>query len=159
MTRPVVANDSLPKHNDPIRVRAPGIVVDAPAVGRLREFLVVDQNQDRLQARLEAARQDRFLKLLVAQLNSQDPMNPMDNAQMTSQIAQLNTVTGIEDLNKTVGSVLSQMSSMQALQGATMVGHDVLVPGSKLSVADGVATGVFDLAVPADNVTVEIRTA
>ena len=39
--------------------------------------------------------QDRFLKLLVAQLNNQDPMNPMDNAQMTSQIAQINTVTGI----------------------------------------------------------------
>ena len=105
------------------------------------------------------ATQDRFLKLLVAQLNSQDPMNPMDNAQMTSQIAQLNTVTGIEALNTTVNSVLSQMSSMQMLQGANMVGHDVLVPGSRLSVDDGVGTGVFDLAVPADSVTVEIRTA
>ena len=42
-----------------------------------------------------ASSQDRFLKLLVAQLNNQDPMNPMDNAQMTSQIAQINTVTGI----------------------------------------------------------------
>ena len=42
-----------------------------------------------------AAAQDRFLKLLVAQLNNQDPMNPLDNAQMTSQIAQINTVTGI----------------------------------------------------------------
>ena len=105
------------------------------------------------------ATQDRFLKLLVAQLNSQDPMNPMDNAQMTSQIAQLNTVTGIETLNTTVNTVLSQMASMQMLQGATMVGHDVLVPGSQLSVDDGVGTGVFDLAVPADAVTVEIRTA
>ncbi|HPW83568.1 MAG TPA: flagellar hook capping FlgD N-terminal domain-containing protein, partial [Rhodoferax sp.] len=37
--------------------------------------------------------QDRFLKLLVAQLNNQDPMNPMDNAQMTSQMAQINTVS------------------------------------------------------------------
>ncbi|MBX9833033.1 MAG: flagellar hook assembly protein FlgD, partial [Burkholderiaceae bacterium] len=46
--------------------------------------------------------QDRFLKLLVAQLNNQDPMNPLDNAQMTSQIAQINTVTGIQQLNETV---------------------------------------------------------
>ena len=46
-----------------------------------------------------AAAQDRFLKLLVAQLNNQDPMTPMDNAQMTSQIAQINTVTGIQQLN------------------------------------------------------------
>jgi autotransporter-associated beta strand protein len=41
-----------------------------------------------------AESQDRFLKLLVAQLNNQDPMNPMDNAQMTTQMAQINTVTG-----------------------------------------------------------------
>ena len=47
-----------------------------------------------------AAAQDRFLKLLVAQLNNQDPMNPMDNAQMTSQMAQINTVTGIQQLNR-----------------------------------------------------------
>jgi flagellar basal-body rod modification protein FlgD len=105
------------------------------------------------------ATQDRFLKLLVAQLNSQDPMNPMDNAQMTSQIAQLNTVTGIETLNTTVTSMLSQMASMQTLQGASMVGRDVLVPGSGLQVTDGVGRGSFDLGVAADSITVEIRTA
>ncbi|MEG0141807.1 MAG: flagellar hook capping FlgD N-terminal domain-containing protein, partial [Comamonas sp.] len=49
--------------------------------------------------------QDRFLKLLVAQLNNQDPMNPMDNAQMTSQMAQINTVTGIQQLNQTMQSM------------------------------------------------------
>ena len=43
--------------------------------------------------------QDRFLKLLVAQMQNQDPLNPMDNAQVTSQMAQINTVSGIEKLN------------------------------------------------------------
>ncbi|KQP13753.1 flagellar hook assembly protein FlgD [Pseudorhodoferax sp. Leaf267] len=104
------------------------------------------------------ATQDRFLKLLVAQLNSQDPMNPMDNAQMTSQIAQLNTVTGIETLNATVTGMLSQLASLQTLQGATMVGRDVLVPGSRVAVADGVGRGSFDLGGAADAVKVEIRT-
>ena len=42
---------------------------------------------------------DRFLKLLVAQMQNQDPLNPMDNAQVTSQMAQINTVTGIDKLN------------------------------------------------------------
>ena len=42
---------------------------------------------------------DRFLKLLVAQMKNQDPLNPMDNAQVTSQMAQINTVTGIDKLN------------------------------------------------------------
>ena len=103
--------------------------------------------------------QDRFLKLLVAQLNNQDPMNPLDNAQMTSQIAQLNTVTGIENLNATVTGMLSQLASMQTLQGASMVGHDVLVSGSGATVADGAARGSFDMASSADSVKVEVRSA
>jgi flagellar basal-body rod modification protein FlgD len=105
------------------------------------------------------ATQDRFLKLLVAQLNSQDPMNPMDNAQMTSQIAQLNTVTGIETLNATVTGMISQLASLQTLQGANMVGREVLVEGSGLSVADGVGRGSFDLGAAADTAKIEIRTA
>lgn len=42
--------------------------------------------------------QDRFLKLLVTQMKNQDPLNPLDNAQVTSQLAQINTVNGIEKL-------------------------------------------------------------
>jgi len=62
--------------------------------------------------------QDRFLKLLVAQLNNQDPMNPMDNAQMTTQIAQINTVSGIQQLNDTIKTLAAQYTSMQVMQGA-----------------------------------------
>ena len=39
----------------------------------------------------EAGAEDRFLKLLVAQMQNQDPLNPMDNAQVTSQMAQIQT--------------------------------------------------------------------
>lgn len=42
-----------------------------------------------------AEQEDRFLKLLTTQLRNQDPLNPMDNAQMTSQLAQMSTVSGI----------------------------------------------------------------
>ena len=60
--------------------------------------------------------QSRFMKLLVAQMQNQDPLNPMDNAQMTSQIAQLQTVSGINQLNTTVQSLLSNYQSVQQLQ-------------------------------------------
>ncbi|HQY08681.1 MAG TPA: flagellar hook capping FlgD N-terminal domain-containing protein, partial [Burkholderiaceae bacterium] len=43
---------------------------------------------------------DRFLKLLVTQMQNQDPLSPMDNAQVTSQMAQINTVSGIEKVNE-----------------------------------------------------------
>lgn len=47
--------------------------------------------------------QDRFLKLLVTQLQTQDPLNPLDNEAVTSQMAQISTVQGIEKLNKNHG--------------------------------------------------------
>ena len=83
--------------------------------------------------------QDRFLKLLVAQLNNQDPMNPMDNAQMTSQMAQINTVTGIQQVNETLKSMATQFSSLQVMQGTSMVGRDVLIEGNTLSPSAGIA--------------------
>jgi len=103
-----------------------------------------------------AEMQDRFLKLLVAQINSQDPLNPMDNAQMTTQMAQINTVNGIQELNTTMKSMAAQFTSMQVLQGAALVGHDVLIGGSQLVLQDGVGRGAIDLEGNADNVRVEI---
>ena len=100
--------------------------------------------------------QDRFLKLLVAQLNNQDPMNPMDNAQMTSQMAQINTVSGIQQVNETLKTIGSQFTAMQLLQGTGMIGHDVLLQSNTLSVSAGKAAGAIDLAGNADKVTVQV---
>lgn len=102
---------------------------------------------------------DRFLKLLVAQMQNQDPLNPMDNAQVTSQMAQINTVTGIEKLNTTVEGLTSQFVQMQALQGASLVGRDVIVPGNVLDIAEGTGQGGFALTSAADAVKVEILSA
>ena len=101
---------------------------------------------------------DRFLKLLVAQMKNQDPLNPMDNAQVTSQMAQINTVTGIDKLNATVAGLSSQFMQMQVMQGASLVGHDVIVPGNKLDIdaTTGVGQGGFEIQTPADAVKVEI---
>jgi flagellar basal-body rod modification protein FlgD len=107
----------------------------------------------------EAGSEDRFLKLLVAQMQNQDPMNPLDNAQVTSQMAQINTVSGIDKLNKTVAGLNSQLVQLQALQGVTLVGRDVTVAGDRLSVADGVGVGGFELTAAADSVKVEILNA
>jgi flagellar basal-body rod modification protein FlgD len=104
----------------------------------------------------EAGSQDRFLKLLVTQLQNQDPLAPMDNAQLTSQIAQINTVSGIATLNTSVQQLSSQFLQLQSLQGASLVGKDVIVAGNRLDIADGVAQGGFELASTADAVKVEV---
>ncbi|MEY4428859.1 MAG: hypothetical protein RLZZ182_1548 [Pseudomonadota bacterium] len=100
---------------------------------------------------------DRFLKLLVTQMQNQDPMNPMDNAQVTSQMAQINTVTGIEKLNTTLGTMSSNFTQMQMLQGVALVGHQVQVEGNKLFVdSDGVGSGGFNLAGSASSVQIDV---
>ena len=103
-----------------------------------------------------AGSQDRFLKLLVTQMQNQDPLSPMDNAQLTTQIAQINTVTGIDKLNTSVEGLSGQFVQMQALQGAALVGRDVVVPGNVLDITNGVGQGGFELGAPADNVKVEV---
>lgn len=102
------------------------------------------------------ASQDRFMKLLVAQLKNQDPMNPMDNAQMTSQMAQINTVTGIQQVNETLKSMATQFSSLQVLQATSMVGRNVLVASNTLTRSAGMASGAVDLASKADTVKIDI---
>ena len=101
---------------------------------------------------------ERFLKLLVAQMQNQDPLSPMDNAQVTSQMAQINTVTGIEKLNGTVQGLSSQFMQLQAVQGAALVGRDVIVPGNRIDIdpKTAIGQGGFELAGPADAVKVEI---
>ena len=103
--------------------------------------------------------QDRFLKLLVTQLKNQDPLNPLDNAQMTSQLAQMSTVSGIEKLNSTLSSLVDDLASTQSMQAASMIGKSVLVPGSQMMLTDGQGFAGVNLASAADRVTVKILDA
>ena len=94
---------------------------------------------------------------MVAQLANQDPLNPMDNAELTSQMAQINTVSGIQQLNATLSSMSSQFSGLQALQSTSLIGKLAVVNGSQLGYSeDGMAQGGVLLSGPAESVLVEI---
>jgi flagellar basal-body rod modification protein FlgD len=104
-----------------------------------------------------AAQQDTFLKLLVTQMQNQDPLNPMDNSQMTSQIAQLNTVQGINKLNTTVAALQTQLQASQNLQSTSFIGRTVLAPGSSLSLTNGSAQMGVDLTSASDSTMIQIK--
>jgi flagellar basal-body rod modification protein FlgD len=106
-----------------------------------------------------AEQSDRFMKLLVAQMQNQDPLNPMDNAQVTTQMAQISTVSGLDKLNTTVNGLNGQFVQLQAMQSAGLIGHDVAVEGNSLRVTDGTGDGGFELSGAAKNVKVEIQNA
>lgn len=103
--------------------------------------------------------QDMFLKLLVTQMRNQDPLNPLDNAEVTSQMAQLSTVSGIDKLNATLEALGNSMIASQSMQAASMIGHVVMVPGSGIELANGNGMGAVDLTQPADSLSVTITDA
>ena len=100
--------------------------------------------------------QDRFMTLLVTQMKNQDPLNPMDNAQVTSQLAQLSTVTGINKMNDSLEAFMANMQSAQTLQASNLIGHEVLVAGNGINF-DG-TTGYFGVELPTstDELTITI---
>jgi flagellar basal-body rod modification protein FlgD len=101
--------------------------------------------------------QDRFLKLLVTQMQNQDPLNPMDNAQVTTQLAQISTVSGVDKLNETLNTMSSSFLAAQSLQASGLIGRSVLAPGNDVMLQTGVGAGGIQLTQPADQVTVTIR--
>ena len=100
---------------------------------------------------------DRFLKLLVAQMKNQDPLNPLDNAEVTTQMAQISTVSGIEKMNRSIEQMLGSFNQNQAMQATGLIGREVVLEGSGLRLdAEGKGGGAFQLAGAADKVTVDI---
>lgn len=103
--------------------------------------------------------QNRFLTLLVAQLENQDPLNPLQNTEITNQLAQMNTVSGIERLNLTLNSLVESLADSQAIQASSLIGKTVLVPGGHIALSEGNAFAGVTLSGPADTVTVSIYDA
>ena len=108
--------------------------------------------------------QDQFLNLLVTQLRNQDPLNPMQNAELTSQLAQISTVEGITNLNNTLLAISGQVDVSQSMNAAAMIGRGVLIPGNELSLGSNAtdptkreATPIgIDLQGDADTVNVKV---
>lgn len=101
--------------------------------------------------------QTRFLNLLITQLKNQDPLNPTDANQMTAQLSQISTVSGIEKLNASMEKLMSSYVGTQNMQAAAMIGKTVLTAGNNLELASGKAVGGVDLSGTADKVTVTIQ--
>ena len=77
--------------------------------------------------------QAEFLELMIAQLKNQDPFKAMDPSQFLGQLAQFGTVSGIQEMQNAFTTLSDSMRASQVLDGATMVGRDVLVEQSDVT--------------------------
>jgi len=100
--------------------------------------------------------QTEFLELMIAQLKNQDPFKAMDPSQFLGQLAQFGTVSGIQEMQSAFTQMSDSMRASQVLDGATMVGRDVLVASEDVQLgAEGSVRGALD--VPTGATTVQIN--
>jgi flagellar basal-body rod modification protein FlgD len=91
-----------------------------------------------------------FLKLMTQQLQDQDPLKPVSNAEFFSQIAQFSTVAGITQLNSSFSQLSSQLASSQSLQAAGLIGHGVLVQGNTVQMNGSGMAGAVEVPASGD---------
>jgi flagellar basal-body rod modification protein FlgD len=87
-----------------------------------------------------------FLKLMTTQLQNQDPLKPLDSTDFVAQLAQFGTVSGVQSMQTSLGTLTTALQSSQMLTGASLVGHSVLASASTLQYGGGTVRG--QLTVP-----------
>lgn len=93
-----------------------------------REFNGGTQGNDRL-----AADKETFLKLLVAQLTHQDPLNPTEDKEFITQLAQFTSLEQLQSINAGVEGLNTTMYQTQMLSAATYIGKSVVASGNQIT--------------------------
>lgn len=89
---------------------------------------------------------NQFMELMIAQMENQNPLEPQDNGQFISQLAEFSSLEEMQKLSGSVQSFATQYQSTQALQASAMVGRTVLVPGTESPMGtDGTISGIIEL--------------
>ncbi|WP_062060434.1 flagellar hook assembly protein FlgD [Cellvibrio sp. OA-2007] len=97
--------------------------------------------------------QAAFLELMITQMNNQNPLSPQDNSEFVAQLAQFSSVEGLERLNTSFNSFMSN----NALQASSLVGRSVTVKSdTSMLVTGGIVAGSVDLALPASDMKISI---
>ena len=89
-----------------------------------------------------------FLTLMLAQLQNQDPTSPVDSNAFLSQLAALSEVQGINQLNTSFSTLSSSLTSNQAMQASSLLGHTVAVASTTGTLATSGATLTGAVSVP-----------
>ena len=102
--------------------------------------------------------QRSFLKLMIAQFKNQDPTKPKDPSEFLGQLAQFSTVSGIQEMQTSLGALADSLRSSNVLSGAVLVGRDVLTPASEIAYTSGeTLTGSLEVPDGASSVDVTIK--
>lgn len=94
---------------------------------------------------------DDFLTMFLAQLKNQDPLNPMEGTEFSSQLAQFSSLEQLFNVNDNLQSMITSQEDSSRLQAVEFIGKEITAAGDTLSLEEGKAvTGQFDLEAAAD---------
>jgi flagellar basal-body rod modification protein FlgD len=80
---------------------------------------------------------DDFLKLLIAQLQNQDPLHPLDNQEFAAQLATFNSLDQLIGINQKLDGMQSQQQMLGQLSAASMIGKQIVADGNQVYLAQG----------------------
>ena len=128
-------------------------------LGQYEAKLNEQANTDRI-----ATDKNTFLKLLVAQLTNQDPLNPVEDKEFIAQLAQFTTVEELQNINTSMEELNSAYLRQQSVSAAGLIGQYIEAPGNMTTII-GIGTSTshssyinFDLERDAATFTLKIST-
>ncbi|MCD6582637.1 MAG: flagellar hook assembly protein FlgD [Desulfuromusa sp.] len=95
---------------------------------------------------------DDFLMLLVAQLKNQDPMNPQDATEFTSQLAQFSQLEQLTNANESLEGLAAMNSEMERMSALGLIGQDVVAQADQFHFSGETVQLGYRLETPADDV-------
>ena len=101
--------------------------------------------------------QNEFISLMVAQIQNQDPLNPLDGTEYVSQLAQFSQVQSTENMTTMTKNSMVLLDNLQVLSTANLVGKTVYVPSHEFELGSEVQKGKVELAHASSQVTLEIK--
>jgi flagellar basal-body rod modification protein FlgD len=120
-------------------------------------FRTLESTQQKEIARTSSLGQEDFLKLLMTQLQNQDPMEPMDNGEFMGQMAQFSTVQGVTEMGESIDGLVSIYQGQQMSANASMIGKKALVDGNWAQLEGGKLAGAIDLTTAANDLRVDVK--
>jgi flagellar basal-body rod modification protein FlgD len=97
------------------------------------------------------------MKLLVAQLEHQNPLSPMDNMQFTQQLAQFTSLEQLQSMNANLSALMQAQTTTNGLQAATLIGKHVQAQASTTHVSKPGQATPFQYTLAADSTNVQIN--
>lgn len=127
---------------------------DSPTKNNVADTAIASNPQDMNSA---ASLENEFISLMVAQIQNQDPLNPLDGTEYVSQLAQFSQVQSMENMSGLMQNSMVLLDNMQVLSTAGLVGQTVYVSSNEFDLTDGVQSGKVQLEHASNQVTLVLK--